>query len=121
MQAPVPNRGFYQRSPRRSGNDCQERYQTRRCGPREIVEGFFFRRLRAEDGRRIERLLVKSPPGLGKTTSPWPPGPRGDRYWRVAVTRPRRPTVARVTTKVARPITVGHKAGTPVECIPDPG
>jgi hypothetical protein len=34
---------------------------------REIVEGFFFRRLRAEDGRRIRRLLVKSPPGLGKT------------------------------------------------------
>jgi hypothetical protein len=34
---------------------------------REIVEGFFFRRLRTEDGKRIERLLVKSPPGLGKT------------------------------------------------------
>jgi hypothetical protein len=34
---------------------------------REIVEGFFFRRLRNENGKRIERLLVKSPPGLGKT------------------------------------------------------
>ena len=34
---------------------------------REIVEGFFFRRLRTEDGKRIGRLLVKSPPGLGKT------------------------------------------------------
>jgi hypothetical protein len=35
--------------------------------PREIVEQFFFRRLKTEDGRRIERLLLKSPPGLGKT------------------------------------------------------
>jgi len=35
---------------------------------REIVEGFFFRRLRTEEGKRIGRLLVKSPPGLGKTT-----------------------------------------------------
>jgi hypothetical protein len=34
---------------------------------REIIEGFFFRRLRAEDGKRAGRLLVKSPPGLGKT------------------------------------------------------
>jgi hypothetical protein len=34
---------------------------------REVVEGFFFRRLRSEDGKRIGRLLVKSPPGLGKT------------------------------------------------------
>src|SRR6202043_3520387 len=34
---------------------------------RDIVEGFFFRRLRTEDGKRIGRLLVKSPPGLGKT------------------------------------------------------
>jgi hypothetical protein len=34
---------------------------------REIVEGFFFRRLRTEDGKRVGRLLVKSPPGLGKT------------------------------------------------------
>jgi hypothetical protein len=34
---------------------------------REIVEGFFFRRLTSEDGKRIRRLLVKSPPGLGKT------------------------------------------------------
>ena len=34
---------------------------------REIVEGFFFRRLKAKDGKRIGRLLVKSPPGLGKT------------------------------------------------------
>jgi hypothetical protein len=34
---------------------------------REIVEGFFFRRLRIEDGKRVGRLLVKSPPGLGKT------------------------------------------------------
>jgi hypothetical protein len=35
---------------------------------REIVEGFFFRRLRSEDDKRISRLLVKSPPGLGKTS-----------------------------------------------------
>jgi hypothetical protein len=35
---------------------------------REIVEGFFFRKLRTEDGKRVGRLLVKSPPGLGKTT-----------------------------------------------------
>jgi hypothetical protein len=34
---------------------------------RAIVEGFFFRRLRTEDGKRIRRLLIKSPPGLGKT------------------------------------------------------
>jgi hypothetical protein len=34
---------------------------------REIVEGFFFRRLLGEDGKRVGRLLVKSPPGLGKT------------------------------------------------------
>ena len=34
---------------------------------RVIVEGFFFRRLRSDDGKRIGRLLVKSPPGLGKT------------------------------------------------------
>jgi hypothetical protein len=34
---------------------------------REIVEGFFFRRLKGEDGKHIWRLLVKSPPGLGKT------------------------------------------------------
>jgi hypothetical protein len=34
---------------------------------REIVEGFFFRRLTGEDGKRIRSLLVKSPPGLGKT------------------------------------------------------
>jgi hypothetical protein len=34
---------------------------------REIVEGFFFRRLKTEDGRQVGRLLVKSPPGLGKT------------------------------------------------------
>jgi hypothetical protein len=34
---------------------------------REIVEGFLFRRLRGEDGKHIRRLLVKSPPGLGKT------------------------------------------------------
>ena len=34
---------------------------------REIIEGFFIRRLRTEDGRRVERLLIKSPPGLGKT------------------------------------------------------
>ncbi len=34
---------------------------------REIVEGFFFRRLTAGDGKRVGRLLVKSPPGLGKT------------------------------------------------------
>jgi hypothetical protein len=35
---------------------------------REIVEGFFFRRLTIEDGKTIRRLLVKSPPGRGKTT-----------------------------------------------------
>ena len=34
---------------------------------REIVEGFFFRGLKGEDGKHIRRLLVKSPPGLGKT------------------------------------------------------
>jgi hypothetical protein len=34
---------------------------------REVVERFFFRRLRTKDGKRIGRLLVKSPPGLGKT------------------------------------------------------
>jgi hypothetical protein len=34
---------------------------------REIVEGFFFRRLKGGDGKHIRRLLVKSPPGLGKT------------------------------------------------------
>jgi hypothetical protein len=34
---------------------------------RDIVEGFFFRRLTGEDGKRVRRLLVKSPPGLGKT------------------------------------------------------
>lgn len=34
---------------------------------RAIIEGFFFRRLTTEDGKRIQRLLVKSPPGLGKT------------------------------------------------------
>jgi hypothetical protein len=34
---------------------------------REIVEGFFFRRLTTEDGKPIRHLLVKSPPGLGKT------------------------------------------------------
>jgi len=28
----------------------------------EIVEGFFFRWLRTEDGKRVGRLLVKSPP-----------------------------------------------------------
>jgi hypothetical protein len=33
---------------------------------REIVEGFFFRRL-TTDGKPIRHLLVKSPPGLGKT------------------------------------------------------
>jgi hypothetical protein len=32
---------------------------------REIVEGFFFRWLRSEDGKRIERLLIKSPLGYG--------------------------------------------------------
>ena len=35
---------------------------------REIVEGFFFRRLTTEDGKAIRRLVVKSPPGLGETT-----------------------------------------------------
>jgi hypothetical protein len=34
---------------------------------REIVEGFFFRRLKGEDRKHIRRLLIKSPPGLGKT------------------------------------------------------
>jgi hypothetical protein len=41
----------------------QEAKKRLRC----IVEGFFFRRLRSEDAKRIRRLLVKSPPGLGKT------------------------------------------------------
>jgi hypothetical protein len=30
---------------------------------RELIEGFFFRRLKGEDGKHIQRLLVKSPPG----------------------------------------------------------
>ena len=34
---------------------------------REIVVGFFFRRLTGEDGKPVRQLLVKSPPGLGKT------------------------------------------------------
>jgi hypothetical protein len=34
---------------------------------REIVEQFFYRGLKAEDGTRIRSLLIKSPPGLGKT------------------------------------------------------
>jgi hypothetical protein len=34
---------------------------------REIVEGFFFRRLTSEDGKPTRHLLVKTPPGLGKT------------------------------------------------------
>jgi hypothetical protein len=34
---------------------------------RDIVEGFFFRRLRGDGGKTLGRLLVKSPPGLGKT------------------------------------------------------
>jgi hypothetical protein len=34
---------------------------------REIVEGFFFWRLKTEAGKAIRRLLIKSPPGLGKT------------------------------------------------------
>ena len=34
---------------------------------REIVEGFFFRRVRGQGGKQVGRLLVKSPPGLGKT------------------------------------------------------
>ena len=34
---------------------------------REIVEGFFFRRLTTEDGKAIRRLVVKSPPGLRET------------------------------------------------------
>ena len=34
---------------------------------RDLVEGFFYRGLRAEDGTRIRRLLIKSAPGLGKT------------------------------------------------------
>jgi hypothetical protein len=38
---------------------------------REIVEGFFFRRLRAEDGKAIRRLQVKCPPRLGKTRTQW--------------------------------------------------
>jgi hypothetical protein len=32
-----------------------------------VVEGFFFRRLKGEDGKHIRRLFVKRPPGLGKT------------------------------------------------------
>jgi hypothetical protein len=48
---------------------------------REIAKGFFFRRLRTEDGKRVERLLVKSPPNLGKTTQGlWPAElPKGSR------------------------------------------
>jgi hypothetical protein len=34
---------------------------------REIVEGFFFRRRNEEGQSPIRHLLVKSPPGLGKT------------------------------------------------------
>jgi hypothetical protein len=34
---------------------------------RNIVEKFFSWSLKAEDGKTISRLLVKSPPGLGKT------------------------------------------------------
>jgi len=34
---------------------------------REMVKGFFSRRLVGEDGTPVRRLLVKSPPGLGKT------------------------------------------------------
>jgi hypothetical protein len=34
---------------------------------RELIEGFCFRRLKGEDGKHIRRLLVKTPPGLGKT------------------------------------------------------
>jgi hypothetical protein len=30
---------------------------------REIVEGFFFRQLRTEDGKAIRRFVVESPPG----------------------------------------------------------
>jgi hypothetical protein len=32
-----------------------------------MVEQFFYRGLKADDGTRIRRLLIKSPPGLGKT------------------------------------------------------
>ena len=32
-----------------------------------IIEDFFFRRLKIDASNRIEYLLVKSPPGLGKT------------------------------------------------------
>jgi len=35
---------------------------------RENVEGFFFPRLTGEDGKRIPRLLLKSSPGLAKST-----------------------------------------------------
>jgi hypothetical protein len=41
---------------------------------REIVEGFFFRRLRAEDGKPTQHLLVKSPPGLGGDKRGYPLG-----------------------------------------------
>jgi hypothetical protein len=41
---------------------------------REIVDGFFFRRLRTEDGERVGRLLLKSPPSLGKTREAVPLG-----------------------------------------------
>jgi hypothetical protein len=34
---------------------------------REIVEGFFFRRRRGEGQPPTRHLLVRSPPGLGKT------------------------------------------------------
>jgi hypothetical protein len=51
--APTPN------IPLLSAQEAKERM-------REIVEGFFFRRLRAQDGKPTQHLLVKSPPGLGK-------------------------------------------------------
>jgi len=41
---------------------------------RAIVEGFFFRRLRAEDGKPTQHLLVKSPPGLGGDKRGYPLG-----------------------------------------------
>jgi hypothetical protein len=43
-----------------AGQEAKERL-------REIVEGFFFRRLTGEDGKPVRQLLVRSPPGLGKT------------------------------------------------------
>jgi hypothetical protein len=45
---------------------------------RELIEGFFFRRLKGDDGKHIPRLLVKSPPGrlLGSSATCGKSAPR---------------------------------------------